>query len=80
MHKRCGSYKMNGVELCYYLFWLFNFSLPGRDLSHLFFSPPLLSFDVQKRSLAYITFGDLVYCAGQLMSQWTAVGRGEFTV
>ncbi|KAA0197623.1 Acidic fibroblast growth factor intracellular-binding protein [Fasciolopsis buskii] len=32
-------------------------------------------FDVQKRSLAYITFGDLVYCAGQLMSQWTAVGR-----
>ncbi|THD22455.1 Acidic fibroblast growth factor intracellular-binding protein [Fasciola hepatica] len=32
-------------------------------------------FDVQKRSLAYITFGDLVYCAGQLMSQWTTLVR-----
>ncbi|VDP74001.1 unnamed protein product [Echinostoma caproni] len=32
-------------------------------------------FDVQKRSLAYITFGDLVYCAGQLMSQWTTLAK-----
>ncbi|KAF6775220.1 hypothetical protein AHF37_05152 [Paragonimus kellicotti] len=33
-------------------------------------------FEVLKRSLSYITFGDLTYCAGQLMSHWSTLTKG----
>ncbi|CAH8450846.1 unnamed protein product [Dicrocoelium dendriticum] len=32
-------------------------------------------FEVLKRSLSYITFADLTYCAGQLLSNWCAIAK-----
>ncbi|KAF5395013.1 Acidic fibroblast growth factor intracellular-binding protein [Paragonimus heterotremus] len=34
-------------------------------------------FEVLKRSLSYVTFGDLTYCAGQLMLHWSALTKGD---
>ncbi|TGZ55555.1 hypothetical protein CRM22_010340 [Opisthorchis felineus] len=65
--------------------------LPGRlvdNIQALFLLPPWLSefyaavvfiitnrFEVSKRSLSYITFGDLTYCAGQLMAHWSVLAK-----
>ncbi|CAH8477589.1 unnamed protein product [Heterobilharzia americana] len=32
-------------------------------------------FETSKKSLSYLTFGNLAYCAGQLMSYWLASGK-----
>ncbi|CAL8078608.1 unnamed protein product [Calicophoron daubneyi] len=32
-------------------------------------------FEVQKKNMSYITFDDLAYCAGQLMSQWSSAAN-----
>ncbi|CAH8450830.1 unnamed protein product [Dicrocoelium dendriticum] len=35
----------------------------------------VVKFEVLKRSLSYITFADLTYCAGQLLSNWCAIAK-----